>query len=63
MKKYRDIENGREYTESELFAEFIHEWNKGGDLYDRYPVDETGGDPFGAYIYECTGKNGFLEEV
>ena len=63
MKKYRDIETGNIYTEAEIFRDFIAEWNEGGDLHDRYPVDECAGDPFGRYLYECTGKNGFLEEV
>ena len=53
MKRFRDIENGFEYTIEELEKEYN----------ELYIAGETETDTFIGYLRNCISKNGFLEVI
>ncbi|HHX70717.1 MAG TPA: hypothetical protein GX708_22030 [Gallicola sp.] len=53
QKRYRDRESGCEYTEFELYSDFM--------LYEQESIQE--GLTFEEYLKDCLSKNGFLEEI
>jgi hypothetical protein len=53
QKRYRDRESGCEYTEFELYSDFM--------LYEQESIQE--GLTFEEYLKSCLSQNGFLEEI
>ena len=53
QKRYKDRESGCEYTEFELYSDFM--------LYEQELIQK--GLTFDEYLKSCLSENGFLEEV